>query len=200
MLVIIPIPQSKGLRNDEYCNQDFLGVIFLDWGCWLGEKQAHTSRGTALRLTNKMENNNNNNNNNNRKRVLHPHYSPLRFFLVRIVKCMCCSTQSTRASQGPCLHTFNTNLTCEGTMLIRSLFDSAPLFEKDPSDWNRYMDFNSLLIISISEELSWLNHVLQGSNLWLKTCYIYIYIYITMNPGLKNVSICSQQENCQISL
>ena len=22
----------------------------------------------------------------------------------------------------------------------------------------------------------------------------------TMNPGLKNVSICSQQENCQISL
>ena len=27
-----------------------------------------------------------------------------------------------------------------------------------------------------------------------------ICIIITMNPGLKNVSICSQHENCQISL
>ena len=26
------------------------------------------------------------------------------------------------------------------------------------------------------------------------------YKLLTMNPGLKNVSICSQQENCQISL
>ena len=83
----------------------------------------------------------------------------------------------------------NTMPTCWGSCERKSS-------QNGMENWRRESCFTRTMLLW----LQWLMCVTVALN-WLITLHILlIWYHLTMNPGLNNVSICSQHENCQISL